>query len=141
MTSEFLTVAMLVTMAVGIFSGFPVAMVLAGTGFLGFAAAALAGMTDFGHLGLIYFRVRGVLTNEGVQFTSVPMLIFLGLVLNASGIAETLFRAIGRLLQTVPGRHAVATLLVGLILAPAAGVIGASVVTVVAATAVIAQFL
>ena len=130
MVSEILTVAMLAIMALGIFSGFPVAMVLAGTGFLGFSAAALAGMTDFGHLGLIYFRVRGVLTNEGVQFTSVPMLIFLGLVLNASGIAETLFRTLGRLLTAVPGRHAIATLLIGLILAPAAGVIGASVVTV-----------
>lgn len=87
MTHELLTVAMLAIMGLGIFSGFPVAMVLAGTGFLGFAAAAWLGLTDFRHLGLIYFRVRGVLTSEGVQFTSVPMLIFLGLVLNASGIA------------------------------------------------------
>ena len=130
MENEILTLAMLAVMAVGIFSGFPVAMVLAGTGFLGFAAAAWLGLTDFRHLGLIYFRVRGVLTNEGVQFTSVPMLIFLGLILNASGIAGVLFRVIGALLRSLPGRHAVATLLIGLILAPAAGVIGASVVTV-----------
>ena len=75
MASEILTIAMLLTMAIGVFSGFPVALILAGTGFLGFAAAAWSGMTDFQHLGLIYFRVRGVLTNEGVQFTSVPLLI------------------------------------------------------------------
>ena len=79
MESEFLTVAMLVVMAFGVFSGYPVALVLAGTGFLGFSAAVWIGNTDFQHLGLIYLRVRGVLTNEAVQFTSVPMLIFLGL--------------------------------------------------------------
>ncbi len=105
-------------------------MVLAGTGFLGFIAAVAMDTTDFGHLGLIYLRTRGVLTNEGIQFTSVPMLIFLGLLLNSSGLSESFFRLIGLLLRRVPGRHAVATLIVGLILAPAAGVIGASVITV-----------
>ncbi|MDP2520576.1 TRAP transporter large permease subunit [Shimia thalassica] len=130
MTNEVLTVAMLVVMAIGVFSGFPVALVLAGTGFLGFLAAVWVGVTDFQHLGLIYLRSRGVLTNESVQFTSVPMLIFLGLILNASGVAETMFRLLGRLLTGVPGRYAIATLLIGLVLAPAAGVIGASVITV-----------
>ena len=85
MVNEVFTVAMLVVMAIGVFSGFPVALVLAGTGFLGFVAAVWVGITDFQHLGLIYLRARGVLTNESVQFTSVPMLIFLGLILNASG--------------------------------------------------------
>ena len=130
MVNELLTITMLALLALGVFSGFPVALVLTTTGFLAFIAAVSIGETDFGHLGLIYLRVRGVLTNEAVQFTSVPLLIFLGLVLNASGIAETLFRTIGQLLKSVPGRYAVATLLIGLILAPAAGVIGASVVTV-----------
>ena len=130
MVNEVLTVAMLVVMAIGVFSGFPVALVLAGTGFLGFAAAVWVGITDFQHLGLIYLRARGVLTNESVQFTSVPMLIFLGLILNVSGVAETMFRLLGRLLTAVPGRYAIATLLIGLVLAPAAGVIGASVITV-----------
>ncbi|WP_306114955.1 MULTISPECIES: TRAP transporter large permease subunit [unclassified Roseovarius] len=130
MENEILAVGMLGLLGLGVFSGFPVALVLTATGFLAFITAVIIGVTDFGHLGLIYLRVRGVLTNEGVQFTSVPLLIFLGLVLNASGIAETLFRFLGQLLKTVPGRYAIATLLIGLILAPAAGVIGASVVTV-----------
>lgn len=130
MENEILTIAMLVVMAVGVFSGFPVGLVLAGTGFAAFVAAVLVGITDFQHLGLIYLRARGVLTNESVQFTSVPMLIFLGLILNASGVAETMFRLLGRLLTGVPGRFAIATLLIGLVLAPAAGVIGASVITV-----------
>ncbi|MCD2362622.1 TRAP transporter large permease [Sulfitobacter mediterraneus] len=121
---------MLGLLGIGVFSGFPVALVLTATGFLAFVAAVVIGVTDFGHLGLIYLRVRGILTNEGVQFTSVPLLIFLGLVLNASGVAATLFQTLGHVLKSVPGRYAIATLLIGLILAPAAGVIGASVVTV-----------
>lgn len=130
MGTELLTVAMLVLLSLGVFSGFPVALVLTAIGFLAFITAVIIGVTDFGHLGLIYLRVRGILTNEGVQFTSVPLLIFLGLVLNASGIAATLFRTLGQLLKLIPGRYAIATLTIGLILAPAAGVIGASVVTV-----------
>lgn len=130
MTNEVLIVIMLAILALGVFSGFPVALILAATGFLGFSAAVFIGETDFGHLGLIYLRVRGLLTSEAVQFTSVPLLIFLGLVLNTSGIAETLFRTIGQLLKFIPGRYAITTLIIGLILAPAAGVIGASVVTV-----------
>lgn len=130
MGTELLTVAMLVLLGLGVFSGFPVALVLTAIGFLAFITAVVIGVTDFGHLGLIYLRVRGILTNEGVQFTSVPLLIFLGLVLNASGIAATLFRTLGQLLKLIPGRYAIATLTIGLILAPAAGVIGASVVTV-----------
>jgi len=130
METEILTIAMLGLLGIGVFSGFPVALVLTATGFLAFVAAVVIGVTDFGHLGLIYLRVRGILTNEGVQFTSVPLLIFLGLVLNASGVAATLFQTLGHVLKSVPGRYAIATLLIGLILAPAAGVIGASVVTV-----------
>lgn len=130
METEILTIAMLGLLGIGVFSGFPVALVLTATGFLAFVAAVVIGVTDFGHLGLIYLRVRGMLTNEGVQFTSVPLLIFLGLVLNASGVAATLFQTLGHVLKSVPGRYAIATLLIGLILAPAAGVIGASVVTV-----------
>ena len=130
METEILTIAMLGLLGIGVFSGFPVALVLTATGFLAFVAAVVIGVTDFGHLGLIYLRVRGMLTNEGVQFTSVPLLIFLGLVLNASGVTATLFQTLGHVLKSVPGRYAIVTLLIGLILAPAAGVIGASVVTV-----------
>jgi tripartite ATP-independent transporter DctM subunit len=127
---EIVTVGMLLIMACGVFSGFPVALVLTGTGILGFFAAAMMGLTDFQHLGLYYLRVRGTLTNEGVQFTSVPLLILLGMVLNGSGIASTIFHTLGHMLRGLRGRYAIATLLVGLILAPAAGVIGASVITV-----------
>lgn len=130
METEFLAIAMLGILALGVFSGFPVALVLTATGFLAFVGAVWMGVTDFNHLGLIYLRVRGILTNEGVQFTTVPLLIFLGLVLNASGISSTLFRTLGQALRWLPGHYAIATLLIGLILAPAAGVIGASVVTV-----------
>jgi len=127
---EFVTVAMLLIMAVGVFSGFPVALVLVATGFLGFGAAYFMDLTEIRNLGMFYLRVRGTLSSEGTQYTSVPLLIFFGMILNGSGIASTIFQTLGRLLARVPGKYAIATLLVGLILAPAAGVIGASVVTV-----------
>ena len=48
MVNEVLTVAMLVVMAIGVFSGFPVALVLAGTGFLGFVAAVWTTPSELG---------------------------------------------------------------------------------------------
>jgi len=59
----------------------------------------------------------------------VPLLLFMGIVLHYSGIADELQTCLQRLFRKSPAGLAIATLLIGTILAPAAGMIGASVVT------------
>lgn len=130
MTIEVLAAAMFACLALGVFSGYPVALMLVAAGFLGFLGALATGVAEVRNLGLYYLRVRGALTNEDVQFISVPLLILLGVALNESRMAATMFRVLGHWLRKVPGQYAIVTLLLGLLLAPAAGVIGASVVAV-----------
>ena len=130
MTMELLAGAMFAVLALGVFSGYPVALVLVAAGFFGFLGAVAAGVAELHNLGLYYLRVRGALTNEDIQFISVPLLILLGVVLNESRMAAVMFSVLSRWLRKLPGQHAIVTLLIGLLLAPAAGVIGASVVAV-----------
>lgn len=128
---DVIAIGMLLVLAGGIFTGFPVALVLAGTGFLAGFVGFLFGAVEPADLGLIYYRVYGNLTDdEDVLFVSVPLLILLGTLLHESGLAGAMFRTLGRLLGRVPGSMPIAALVMGLLLAPAAGVIGASVVTV-----------
>lgn len=58
------------------------------------------------------------------------MLIFMGLVLERSRIAGELLECLHVLLRSIPANLAVAASIIGLILAPAAGLVGASVATI-----------
>jgi len=121
---------MLISLSLMLFSGLPVAVVLAGVG-LAFGlvgwAVDLVRLSDFG---MIYYRMYGTLRGSGdVVWSGVPMLLFMGLVLQHSGVAQEMLRALQQVLRKVPAGLAVAVILIGLILAPAAGMIGASVVT------------
>jgi tripartite ATP-independent transporter DctM subunit len=127
---DYLWLLMLVTLFVVLFSGLPVAVVLAGVG-LAFGlvgwAMDLVRLSDFG---MIYYRMYGTLRGSGdVVWSGVPMLLFMGLVLQHSGVAQEMLRSLQQVLRKVPAGLAVAVILIGLILAPAAGMIGASVVT------------
>ena len=121
---------MLVGLALLLFSGLPVAVVLAGVG-LGFGllgwAADLVRLSDFG---MVYYRIYGTLKDSGdALWSGVPLLLFMGLVLQHCGVAQEMLRSLQFLLRRVPAGLAVAVILIGVILAPAAGMVGASVIT------------
>lgn len=72
-------------------------------------------------------RIMGIMNNY--VLIAVPMFIFMGIVLEQSGIAQRLLLAISRLLGNRPGGVAIATVLVGALLAASTGIVGATVVT------------
>ncbi len=121
---------MLLTLAIMLFSGLPVAVVLTGIG-LGFGAIGCAfDLVRWQDFGIIYYRIFGSLFNsEDIFWSAVPLLLFMGIVLHYSGIADEMQMCIERLLRRIPAGLAIGTLFIGTILAPAAGMIGASVVT------------
>ena len=76
---------------------------------------------------LVAERMHSIMTN--VTLMAVPLFIFMGLILERSGIAEKMLESMGSLFGRVRGGLAASTVLVGMVLAASTGVVGASVVT------------
>ncbi len=124
---EALAVAMVVTVCAVLLVGYPVAPTLAGIS-VGFAAiGAAAGLMDLGLLGALPPRIFGIMGNE--VLLAIPLFIFMGVMLERSRIAEELLESMGRLFGAVPGGLGIAVVLVGVLLAAAKGVVGATTVT------------
>jgi tripartite ATP-independent transporter DctM subunit len=116
-------VAMLLGLMAGIFSGYPVAFVLAGVGIV----FAVAGDVPMLFLSIGVQRIfSGVLTNW--LLIAIPLFVFMGLMLERSGVAERLLRSLATLFRTLPGGYAFAVAIIGVIMAASTGIIGASVV-------------
>ncbi|MBT3789065.1 MAG: TRAP transporter large permease subunit [Alphaproteobacteria bacterium] len=116
-----------------LFTGFPVAWVLAGVGITFAGVAWLTddyGLTmtglDYNTLGLLVGRIFGIMDNW--VLIALPMFIFMGLMLEKSGIAERMMHSMQKLFGNVRGGLAVTVALIGIILAASTGIIGASVV-------------
>jgi tripartite ATP-independent transporter DctM subunit len=121
---------MLLVLGIALFSGLPVGVVLAGVGLLFGVLGWTVDLVRMSDFGMIYYRMYGTLKDSSdAIWSGVPLLLLMGLVLQHSGVAQEMLRALQHLLRRVPASLAVAVTLIGVILAPAAGMIGASVVT------------
>src|SRR5277367_3392574 len=107
--------------------GYPVALTLAGVS-LGFAilGAALHVM-NLALLGALPARIFGIMSND--VLLAIPLFIFMGVMLERSRIAEDLLETMGRLFGTLPGGLGFSVIVVGVLLAAAKGVVGATTVT------------
>jgi tripartite ATP-independent transporter DctM subunit len=131
---NYLVIGMFVTFIALLFTGFPVAWVLAGVGIL-FAGIAwwtdnvmewtFTGL-DYNTLGLLVGRIFGIMDNW--VLIAIPMFIFMGLMLDKSGMAQRMMTSMQKLFGNVRGGLAVTVTLIGIILAASTGIIGASVV-------------
>jgi tripartite ATP-independent transporter DctM subunit len=134
MIAEFLTETlwawMLLTLGVALFSGLPVGVVLAGIGLLFGVLGWTVDLVRLSDFAMIYYRMYGTLKDSSdAIWSGVPLLLFMGLTLQHSGVAQEMLRSLQHLLRRVPAGLALAVTCIGVILAPAAGMIGASVVT------------
>ncbi len=102
--------------------GYPVAFTLG-------AIAALFGtiFLGFDYFQLLPLRIWGVMTN--FTLSAVPLFIFMGIVLEKSGLAEDLLETMGLLFGKIRGGLALSVVIVGALLAATTGVVGATVVT------------
>ena len=121
--SYFWPLLMCVSLLAGIFLGYPVALVLAGIGVL----TALAADVPLLFLSTGVSRTfSGVLSNW--LLIAVPLFVFMGLMLEKSGIAQRLLRSLAGLIGGLPGGYAFAVAVIGIVMAASTGIIGASVV-------------
>ena len=107
--------------------GFPVAFSLAGTALIFGLIGWLLGVYDPSISARSSPRYLGTMTNE--VLVSVPLFIFMGVMLERTGIAERLLLTMGKLFGNLRGGLAFSVILVGALLAASTGVVGATVVT------------
>jgi tripartite ATP-independent transporter DctM subunit len=110
-----------------LFFGFPVAFSLTFTGlFFGGVGVAL-GVLQPNFFAILPLRIWGTMTN--VTLMAVPLFVFMGVVLEKSGLAEELLETMALLFGKMRGGIAISVVVVGAILAASTGIVGASVIT------------
>jgi tripartite ATP-independent transporter DctM subunit len=124
---EVLAVAMVIAVCVVLLAGYPVALTLAGVSLVFAAIGIASGVMDIGLLGALPQRIFGILGND--VLLAIPLFVFMGVMLEHSRIAEDLLETTARLFGALPGGLGIAVILVGVLLAAAKGIVGATAVT------------
>lgn len=123
---EWLAVAMFAGFIVILLSGYPVAFSFAGTalifGIIGYAV----GVVDPNRLRALPNIWFGTMSN--FTLLAIPYFIFLGAVLEKSGIAEDLLDTVGILLGPLRGGLGLTVVIVGTMLAATTGVVAATII-------------
>jgi tripartite ATP-independent transporter DctM subunit len=120
--TEFLPVMMFGVFTLLIMLGYPIAFTIGGTA-LGFGLYAF-GLNFFN---LLPLRIFGVMTN--ITLIAVPLFIFMGVMLERSGLAEDLLDTMALVFGRIPGGIAISVVVVGTLLAATTGIVGATVTT------------
>ena len=124
---ELLPLLMFVALACLLFTGYPVAWVLGGVG-LGFGLIGIAAdELAFIQFSTLPSRIFGGVM-ENLILTAIPMFVFMGTMLEKSGVARDLLNCLQVLMRRVPGGLALSVTIMGTILAATTGIIGASVI-------------
>ena len=104
-----------------LFLGYSVAFTFAGISLIVGVAVLGADLFSF-----MPYRIMSIMENTILM--AVPMFIFMGIVLQKTGLAERLLESAAKLFGGIPGGVAFSTVVVGALLAASTGVVGASVV-------------
>ncbi|WP_261840819.1 TRAP transporter large permease [Aliamphritea ceti] len=131
--NEILVIAMFVSFIALLFTGIPVAWVLGGIGVI-FAGIGYLADTYFDTITGLEYLTLGLVVNrlwkimDNWILVALPMFIFMGIMLDKSGVAERLMKSMQELFGNVRGGLAITVTAIGIILAASTGIIGASVV-------------
>ena len=117
--SDYLALLMFPALLIALFLGFPVAFSMMGVAFF-------FGLMVFGDAVIFQFvqKVNDVASN--FVLAAVPLFVFMGAMLERSGIAEQLFEAVHLWTRRLPGGLALGTIIMCVIFAASTGVIGAT---------------
>jgi len=123
---DYLPIFMFATLAALLFSGYPVAFVLGGValsfGLLGYFLGTFNLIQFFAFVPRIWGQAA-----ENLVLVAVPAFIFMGVMMERSGVARDMLYVVQVLLKRVPGALALGVTIMGTILAAMTGIIGASV--------------
>jgi tripartite ATP-independent transporter DctM subunit len=123
---RYLPILMFLTLGALLFSGYPVAFILGGLallfGLLGFFLGSFKLVQFFNFVPRIWGQAA-----ENLVLVAVPTFIFMGVMMERSGIAQDMLYCVQVLLKRVAGALALGVTIMGTILAAMTGIIGASV--------------
>ncbi|MDI1283268.1 MAG: TRAP transporter large permease subunit [Reyranella sp.] len=125
--ADHLSIFMFLVLTFIMFVGYPVAFVLGGVA-LGFGVLGI--MFDVfrpAQFGSLIPRIWGQAVQNQVLI-AVPMFVFMGTILEKSGVADELLKALQVITRRVPGGLAMSVTLLGTIMAATTGIVGASVI-------------
>ncbi len=127
--SDVLPLVMFGTLVVLLFTGYPVGLVLGGVGLLfGFVGVMTGDFMVVQFYNIVPRMFAGAGSN--LLLVAVPMFIFMGVLLEKTGVAADLLDALQALLRRCPGGLALSVIVMGTVLAAMTGIIGASVVMI-----------
>ncbi len=132
---EFIVIVFLLAFIGSLFTGYPIAWLLGGLSLL-FTAGGIFLNTYFGldtfllnrweNFAIIVDRVFAQMANW--VLVALPMFIYMGLMLDRSGVAEKMMTNFVRVFGELRGGLAITVVLIGILLAASTGIVGASVV-------------
>jgi tripartite ATP-independent transporter DctM subunit len=125
--AEHLSLILFVVLGIALFCGYPVAFVLGGIAILFGAIGILLDVFMPVQFFNLLPRIWGSAASNPI-LVAVPMFIFMGTVLERSGVANDLLHCLQVLLRRIPGGLAMSVTLMGTIMAATTGIVGASVV-------------
>jgi tripartite ATP-independent transporter DctM subunit len=119
---DYLAAWMFLALTILLMAGFPVTFTLLGV-------SLTFGMIGFGwdFFNLLPLRIWGRMGN--VTLAAVPLFVFMGVMLERSGLAEALLDTMGLLFGRLKGGLAISVVVVGALLGASTGIVGATVVT------------
>src|SRR3954467_14361306 len=120
MSPEWIGILSLIVLFAAIFVGFPIAFTL-------IAVALVFGLIGLGELTLHLMTLQFFSVMKETTLASVPFFLFMGYLLEQSGLMERLFRGVQLLLAPLRGSLYLAVLITATIFAAATGIVGSSV--------------
>ncbi len=119
---DYMSLVLFATVFAVLLLGFPVAFTLGGVSLIfGYFTFGL------GFFQLLPLRIWGTMTNY--VLIAVPLFVYMGLMLEKSGLAEELLETMAMLFGKLRGGLAISVVVVGAVLAASTGIVGATVVT------------
>ena len=124
---ELIPLLLLIFICGALLIGYPVAFTLAGISILFALVCIPFGIFDPTIFKSIPLRIFGIMNN--VTLLAVPLFIFMGTILENSGIAAKMLKNMSAAFRNTKGGLSISIIFVGALLAASTGIVGATVVT------------
>ena len=124
---EIVPLALIIIICGSLLLGYPVAFTLGGVSLIFALVCIPFGVFDASIFKSIPIRIFGIMNN--VTLLAVPLFIYMGTILERSGVAAKMLQNMALAFQNIRGGLSISIILVGALLAASTGIVGATVVT------------